>query len=875
MSQSSSADAAPPGAFPAQRGAGSALAPRNWRVACRLIVLVAIPTVLGLALTGLKVTDATRSAEAYGQVGRLAVLGQQVTGLTQAMEDERADTATFIADGRPAAGLVALQRQYVITDGWAATVRRLVLRFGRGYPAQTRAGATTVLASIAELPGLRRHAAQSQAPALAVINGYSAATTGLLPVNDGIADLSGNSALITSVRALGSLSRMKDQASEQQAILGAALAEGHFGPDALTALTTAQAQQASDLVSFRNSATPEERWALAGTLAGPLAGQARAVEQRATAVGNGTLSLGAHARQQWQAGMSYTVGWMRHAELQLASWITAYAQALQRSAMRSAIITGGAALAVITLALLATLIIARSMVRPLRRLEAAALDVAGARLPAEVRALGMAGNSGHPLPVTPIDVLSTDEIGQVARAFDQVHREAVRLAGEEAQLRGSVNAIFASFFRRSHSLLERLLRLIDKLELREDDPERLASLFQMDHLATRMRRSSDSALVLAGHETPRRWTEPVTLVDALRAAVSEIEQYDRVNLHVQQGVLVSGSAAADTVHMLAELLENAAMFSPKTTQVIVCGHTVRGGGLLISIVDGGKGMSEDQLRQLNGRLAHPPLADVAVTRQMGLFAVAHLAARHGIKVALELPPGGGTTAEVHLPATLISQDARRGGWPGQTGEALRAGAGGGASAVAAVADPRASAPRFAAGPESAVGPEIAMPDAIPLPLGAPLRSTGQAASSAVTVPEPVGTELGGTLPIFESVESDYFHTRSRGLLRPGELQADQPTLAAQPTTASATWASVADGRRAAASGDIAAVGGLTSAGLPQRVPQTNLVPDTAIDRETRQATAAESAQIALGRLASFQRGSRRARAVARMDRDADQSAQDD
>ena len=168
-----------------------------------------------------------------------------------------------------------------------------------------------------------------------------------------------------------------------------------------------------------------------------------------------------------------------------------------------------------------------------------------------------------------------------------------------------------------------------------------------------------------------------------------------------------------------------------------------------------------------------------------------------------------------------------------------------------------------------------MPDAIPLPLSAPLPSTGQAASSAVIVPEPVGTELGSTLPIFESVEADYLHTRGKDLPRPGEPQADQPTLAGQPAAASATWASVVDGRGAAASGDIPAVGGLTSAGLPQRIPQANPVPGAAVDQETRQATAAESAQIALGRLASFQRGSRRARAAARTDRDTDQPAQDD
>jgi signal transduction histidine kinase len=812
VSQSSSADAALRDALPAHGGAGSALAPRNWRVARRLIVLVAIPTVLGLALTGLRVTDATLRAQTYGQVARLAVLGQQVTGLARAMEDERADTATFLADGRPAAGLVALNRQYVVTDGWAATVRRLVLQLGRGYPVQTRAGAAMVLASVAELPGLRRHAAQSQASALAVINGYSGATAGLFPVNDSIADSSGNSALITSVRALGSLSRMKDQASQQQAVLGAALTEGHFGPGTLAALTVAQAQQASDLASFRTSATPEESWALTETLAGPPAGQARAVEQRATAAGNGTVAIGAHASQQWRAGMSSTVGWMRHAEQQLAAWITAYARALQRSAIRSAIITGGAALAVLILVLLATMIFARSMVRPLRRLEAAALDVAGARL------------------------------------------------------------LFASFFRRSHSLLERMLRLIDSLELREDDPDRLASLFQMDHLATRMRRNADSALVLAGHETPRRRTDPVSLVDVLRAAVSEIEQYDRIILNIQRGVSVSGSAAADTVHLLAELLENATTFSPQATKATVSGYAAPGGGALMNITDGGTGMPQEQLRQLNWQLAHPPRVDVAVTRHMGLYAVAHLAARHGIKVALGLRPGGGTTAEVHLPAALISLDARPGSRPGQAREALRVRAGGGADVLAAAWDPRPSAPRFAAGPEFAEGPQIARPDAVPLTLGAPVPVPAQAASSAVTVPEPVGTEPGGALPIFQSVRSDYLHTRGHGLLRPGE-QAGQPAPPGQPPSASRASA-IGGWRAATAAGPPAADGGLTSAGLPQRIPQASLVPRAAVDQETRPATAARSAQIAVGRLARFQRGSRRARAVARMDSDAKQPAQD-
>ena len=487
MSQSGYADAGPPGAVRVQRRAGSVLALRNWRVAFRLIVLVTIPALLGLTLAGLRVADVMRSGRAYGQVGQVAELGQQVTGLAQAMEDERTDTGTFIADGRPAAGLAALNRQYVITDRRAATVRRSVHRLG-GSSARTRAGAATILGDIAKLPGLRRTAAQSQAPALTVISGYSSAIGSLVGVNGGIADLTGNIVLITSARTLDSLSRMEDHASLQQAILGAALAAGRFGPGALTALTTAEAEQASDLASFRSSATPEQNRAVTGTLAEPVAGQARTVEQRATAAGNGALALGSGASGQWVAGMSFTVGWMRHAEQQLADWVVSYSQGMQRSATRSAMVIAGLALAAMLLVVVVTVIIARSMVRPLRRLEAAALDVAETGLPAVVGALDVAGNPGLVLALTPMDVQSTDEIGRVARAVDLVRLEAVRVAGDEARRRGSLNAIFVAFLRRSSSLVEPLLRLIDGFELGEVDPERLAALFEMDHLATRMRR---------------------------------------------------------------------------------------------------------------------------------------------------------------------------------------------------------------------------------------------------------------------------------------------------------------------------------------------------------------------------------------------------
>jgi signal transduction histidine kinase len=461
---------------------------------------------------------------------------------------------------------------------------------------------------ITDLPDLRGYAIGSDAPALAVVTQYALATGDLFTFDDDIAQQAGSSVLVGSVRALSSLSRMKDQASQQRAILQAAFLEGQLEPGALDALIAAQAQQATDLASFETSATLGETQVLNDTVAGPLVDQARALEQRAIVLGGSGRALGpvSGALRHWYPDMSYTVDRMRLAERQLANGIALQAKALHRGAMRSVTLTAAAAAVVVIFVLLATLAIARSMVRPLRRLKAGALEVAEARLPAEVRELSTTGDASRGVEVEPIGVHSTDEIGQVARAFDQVHQEAVRLAADEARLRASVSAMFLSLSRRGQSLLERLLRLIDSLELGEQDSERLADLFRMDHLATRMRRNSENLLVLAGQEAPRRWAEPVSLADVARAAVSEIEQYDRVVLNIQPGIGVTGNAVADVVHLLAEVIENATTFSAKGTPVTVSGHSLRSGGVLINVIDSGMGMLEEQLRQVNWRLENPP-----------------------------------------------------------------------------------------------------------------------------------------------------------------------------------------------------------------------------------------------------------------------------
>ena len=259
--------------------------------------------------------------------------------------------------------------------------------------------------------------------------------------------------------------------------------------------------------------------------------------------------------------------------------------------------------------------------------------------------------------MAPIDVLTSDEIGQVARAFDQVHAEAVRLAGNEAVLRTSLNAMFVNLSRRSQTLIERLARTVDSLEQDEDNPDRLSSLFSIDHMVTRMRRNSENLLLLAGHEGARKWSDPVSLADVARAATSEIEHYSRVVLNIQPGFAVIGSAVSDIVHLLAELIENATLYSPTDTTIRVSGHELPSGGVLIEITDKGIGIPEERLAEMNWRLQSTPAIDVSVSRHMGLFAVARLAERHGVQVRLRPANPQGLSVLVWLPDTVIEHTA--------------------------------------------------------------------------------------------------------------------------------------------------------------------------------------------------------------------------
>jgi signal transduction histidine kinase len=693
----------------------------DWSVSTRLVALFVMASLLGLVFGGLRIADAVGTASNYSQSVQLADVGQRITTLAQAMEDERdltvgvmglmtvqqaakADNAGPSVTGQLNAGLATAKAKLLTaqatTNAAAVSAQSMVEGIGSGFPAGIQAKAKTVLNQIAYLleppgAGLRLNNAQLLADvstdnSIQLVESYSGVLALLFALDDEITTGSGDVQLGDDVRALSALSGAEEQASQQRAILYGALiassvndtstgnnitggtALNDFG--GLEAFIAAQDLQFADQQSFDSVASQAQTSAVTKAEASQESTAATLIEDLVNSAQDPTvlfplakadLNLGftnsTGTPAGWYSDMSGIISGFRTINDQLATTIVLRAQQLQHQAFESAVLTAIVTVAVVLLVLVATALVARSMVNPLRRLQADALEIASVRLPARVAAAASGTDLAEADPasfghVEPIGVQGTDEIARVARAFDQVHAEAVRLAGTEAQLRSNLNTMFISLSRRSVPLIDRLSRMIDNLEQNEADSEQLSHLFSMDHLVTRMRRNSENLLVLAGEEPVRKWSEPVPLGDVARAASAEIEQYGRVSLTVQPGIMVSGQAAADIVHLLAELIENATLFSPRENQIQVSVSDSPGGGVLVEVRDEGVGVSAARLADMNWRLDHPPGVDVSVSRHMGLFAVSRLAARHGIRVRLRAGSPQGLTALVWLPGTLTSRE---------------------------------------------------------------------------------------------------------------------------------------------------------------------------------------------------------------------------
>ncbi|MFG2145992.1 nitrate- and nitrite sensing domain-containing protein [Streptomyces sp. NPDC048696] len=668
---------------------GSRIALRNWRISTRLVALLTLPVVAATTLGGLRINQSMNDMKQLDHMQLLTDMTKQATELAAALQEERDKSAGPLATGT-GSDMVSTARSTTdrVKQSFMTATQDVDNPDNDDALESIRQNVTAIAIQLQDLDNIRRSAYQGNVSDSQTVESYSRLIRGLLSLSQDMAQATSNPEMIKRTRALAAFSSAKEYASIQRAIIAASLpaTKDKTGtlsePDRLYA-KSAQDGERQQLQSFAtvyngNGGKAEE-------LTAPLdkgnseITAANAYSQRVLKGGLATETKRSYL--DWYDQDSNKINQMKTIEQTLLGEMEQKARELRDQSQRDAILNGALILIVLGVSLVGAFVVARSMIRSLRRLQDTATRVAQDRLPELVKQLSESDPQDVDTSVESVGVHSRDEIGQVAAAFDDVHREAVRLAAEQALLRGNVNAMFTNLSRRSQGLIQRQLSLISELESREADPDQLSSLFKLDHLATRMRRNGENLLVLAGEEPGRRWTRPVPLVDVLRAAASEVEQYERIELAAVPATDVAGRVVNDLVHLLAELLENATSFSSPQTKVRVTGHALPDGRVLVEIHDTGIGLSPEDLAAINERLASPPTVDVSVSRRMGLFVVGRLSLRHGIRIQLRPSDSGGTTALVMLPVDVAQGGKKAPGKPGGPQSQAPAGPGAGRPGV--------------------------------------------------------------------------------------------------------------------------------------------------------------------------------------------------
>ncbi|MEV0240167.1 nitrate- and nitrite sensing domain-containing protein [Streptomyces sp. NPDC050674] len=668
-----------PTAAPAE--SGGRLSPRNWRVATRLNAILLIPVVVGLVMGGFQVKssiDTWQEAEDAQNTARLvrasllyanalynerdASAAPLLKGSAQTAQDKATVTEVRKATDEAADAFDAAAQNMPAKPGLE---RRLDL-FRKAEP---KLATLRQVAYTSKLKGVQTEEGYVEVahPLTEFANELGLGTGNITSYGRTVYAIELTKAALSLQRSIGMHILVKpgpdagNLASQRIALSSYAYLEriavqeyigGGTEQDAAK-LDTAEAKIKADAAAMAREAKAKNPDYVPPPSNPTSMISAVATLQSTDPSARAALAEKGITAENWWAVNTLKFNAYEKIETDMADKAVSEASDIADAAQRDAYITGAAVVVALLLAFILAGAVARQMSRSMRQLRNAAFGIAEQRLPMLVDQLSRTDPGRVDTRVQAIPITTTDEIGEVARAFDQVHREAVRLAAEQALLRGNINAIFTNLSRRNQSLIEGQLTLITDLENNEADPDQLENLFRLDHLATRMRRNGENLLVLAGEEPGRRWDQPVPLVDVLRAASSEVEQYERIELSGVPEAEIHGRAVTDLVHLLAELLENATTFSSPQTKVRVTATRLPDGRVMIEIHDKGIGLTAEDFADINHKLANPPTVDAAISQRMGLFVVGRLSDRHGIRV--QLRPSGeqaGTTSLVMLPDAI-------------------------------------------------------------------------------------------------------------------------------------------------------------------------------------------------------------------------------
>ncbi|WP_329334899.1 nitrate- and nitrite sensing domain-containing protein [Streptomyces sp. NBC_01352] len=628
------------------------LRPRSVRA--KIVALLMLPIVSLMALWGFAAVTTASSIDDTQRVKDVnAELLAPLDDFVSALQTERTAVARRAAAPDPA-GLDAIEDARRATDRAAAAFRNGANAatadaelLDAGLPARI----DRLEADARGLTALRERT-DGKGTAQAAFTGYSTVIEHAFAVTGALTGENGTDAA-SEARVVLELARAREAVAQEQAVLAAASAAGNLTTQQYTQFVGAVATQRELLRPAVADLKPAHRAAYDAVLdSGGYDGLA-AGEDRVRGAGPGASVVSAGFLRDWDQAADAVLKGLAAAESDAGTGATAKANPFGWDTLGASGIAVVLGLVGVLLSLLVSVGVGRGLIVELLDLRNSALEVAGRRLPKAMRRLH-AGQGVDIDAEAPMRRLVGDELAQVGSALTAVQRAALKAASERAELLSGISGVYVSLARRSQVLLHRQLDLLHRLEQRPRDPAEMQELYQVDHLATRMRRHSESLLILSGIAPGRGWRDPIPLVDVLRAAVAEIEQPGRVQIWAVPRVSVHGGSVADVIHLLAELVENAASFSPPSAHVRLRAARMRE-GLVIEIEDSGFGMDEEAMAEANRKIQSENV-DLLDAKQIGLFVVNRIAARQGLSVELRSSASGGATAAVLIPENLIRDD---------------------------------------------------------------------------------------------------------------------------------------------------------------------------------------------------------------------------
>ncbi|AWW40683.1 sensor histidine kinase [Streptomyces cadmiisoli] len=620
----------------------------------KIVALLLVPLVSLTAIWAFATVLTGREADRLFTVSSVVEdIGYPTEDIVRVIQQERRQSLVHLADPRASDGLAALRRSRTATDEAVGEVRRNAqdpeVRDALGENTDERL--TAVLDAFEGIESLRRSVEDGTVDRAQALDLYNRLVDPCFVLLTDL-HLVDNVEMDTQYRALVNIARARELLSREDALLGSALIVGE--------LSRAEVRDISDLIAQRTlmyetnlpllPSSERDRyerfWKNAASA--PL----RVAEQSAVSAASG--DTGAVSAQSWDTAAGNVLDELATLDDEAADRYQERVRPIAIGVIVKVVVAGVLGLIALLASLFVSVRVGRGLIRDLRQLRLEAHEASGVRLPSVMRRL----SAGEHVDVeTEVPRLEYDknEIGEVGQALNTLQRAAVEAAVKQAQLRAGVSEVFVNLARRSQVLLHKQLTLLDTMERRTEDTEELADLFRLDHLTTRMRRHAEGLVILSGAAPSRQWRKPIQLMDVVRAAVAEVEDYERIEVRRLPRTAVTGPAVADLTHLVAELLENATVFSPPHTAVHVLGERVAN-GFTLEIHDRGLGMAAEALLDANLRLAETPEFELSDTDRLGLFVVSRLAQRQNVRVSLQPSPYGGTTAVVFIPDSLLTDE---------------------------------------------------------------------------------------------------------------------------------------------------------------------------------------------------------------------------